>query len=291
MVHRLGHLHHALILVLATACGSDGSTDEVDAPELEPRVGILAAGDVDEAGATLKPVDVRSADAYEAGRLPGAVRLEPALLRASVDDVAGQVAPASEVEAAFEEIGLAIDDDIVVYGSGNSTDVARVAWTLAYHGHAGRVWMLDGGFDSWVEGGEETESGAPAEIVAGDYDSRREESLRVDASWVLEHLDDPRVHLFDARAPDEFFAGHIPGALNVNWSTTVGMDGRFVAEEELRELHESPPTDHTLVAYCQTGSRASVTWLVLTSLGYADVRLYDGSWTEWGNDPDLPREP
>lgn len=299
MVHRLGHLHYALTLLLVAACGDDGASMDADTdadtseePEaLEPRVQILDSSELDPIDAGLRIVDVRSTAEYEAEHLPGAVHLEPARLRATVDDVAGQVAPPADVEAAFEEAGLAPNDDVLVYGPGNTTDVARVAWTLAYHGHTGRVWMLDGGIDAWVEGGGATESGPVGEAEASRYDSALDSRLRVDADWILEHLDDSTVHLYDARAPDEFFAGHIPGAINVNWSTTVGDDGRFLGEAQLRELHDSPAQGDTLVAYCQTGSRASVTWLVLTSLGYTDVRLYDGSWTEWGADPDLPREP
>ena len=60
---------------------------------------------------------------------------------------------------------------------------------------------------------------------------------------------------------------------------------------ELSALYGDQDPTRTLVASCQTGNRAAVDWLVLTSLGYDDVRIYDGSWAEWGANPGYPSEP
>jgi thiosulfate/3-mercaptopyruvate sulfurtransferase len=57
----------------------------------------------------------------------------------------------------------------------------------------------------------------------------------------------------------------------------------------LRELYADALARPTVAVYCKSGMRASLTWLVLTSLGHADVRVYDGSWNEWGAREDLPR--
>ena len=59
---------------------------------------------------------------------------------------------------------------------------------------------------------------------------------------------------------------------------------------ELSALYGDQDSQQTLVIYCQTGSRAAVDWLVLTGLGYDDVRLYDGSWAQWGADERYPTE-
>lgn len=111
---------------------------------------------------------------------------------------------------------------------------------------------------------------------------------RVDAEWVRARLSDPRTVLIDARSGSEFASGHIPGATNVDWAQTVAA-GRFRARETLRALHPVHQGGQTWIAYCQTGSRASVTWVALTALGY-HPQLYDGSWEEWSA-LDLPREP
>ena len=85
-------------------------------------------------------------------------------------------------------------------------------------------------------------------------------------------------------------AGHIPTAVNVPWSQAVAEDGTFKSVEELRALYAAVGVDGSkpIIVYCRIGERASHTWFVLTQiLGY-EAKLYDGSWTEYGNTVGVP---
>lgn len=85
-------------------------------------------------------------------------------------------------------------------------------------------------------------------------------------------------------------AGHVPGAVNVPWVEAVDEDGKFKSVEELRALYAEAGVDGSapIITYCRIGERASHTWFVLNKiLGY-DAKLYDGSWTEYGNAVGVP---
>ncbi|MCB9631995.1 MAG: sulfurtransferase [Sandaracinus sp.] len=227
-------------------------------------------------------VDTRALSEVEASRIPGASRVDPSQLRTSVDGVPAQVPSASEVAAVFGAAGLVANRPIVVYGAGVTTEAARVVWTLAHFGHDD-VHLLDGGFAAWRG---ETESGALDTSPTTYVLSHPEGRFRVDAAEVNAALGD--VLIVDARTAGEFDAGRIPGSLQVAWTDMI-VDGAFRSREEIAALYPSLE-GRRVITYCQTGSRASVTWVALIALG-ADALLYDGSWAEWSTREDLPREP
>lgn len=266
-------------------CSSASDPECPDAPGAMPTelLDQLLADDA------LRVVDVRAPDDFDASHIPGAIVVDESALRATVDGIGGQVAPPDEVQAVFEAAGLLPSDPIVVYGAANGTTPARVVWTFAYSGHTGPVWMLDGGFNQWSSEGRVVESDADP-IEMSSYEINLVADLRVDAQWVLDRIDDPDVTLVDARSPGEYTNGRIPGAISVDWVTNLGEDGLYLPSVELVALYGDPNPTQTFIVYCQTGSRASVDWLVLTMLGYADVRIYDGSWSEWSADPMYPQE-
>ena len=118
--------------------------------------------------------------------------------------------------------------------------------------------------------------------------------------WVLENLKNTQVKILDVRSPLEYRGenvrsdrgGHIPDAVNINWikNLTDDDDKVFLPSNELRTLYEEAGimADKEIVTHCQTGIRAAHSYFTLRLLGYTKVRLYDGSWAEWGNDPETP---
>ena len=109
-----------------------------------------------------------------------------------------------------------------------------------------------------------------------------------DLKVALEAGDD--VAVIDARSGEAFQAEHIPGAINIDWTTKVS-GGAFLAPSELATLLAPlGRAGDTVVVYCRSGSRASVSWAALHWLEF-DALLYDGSWLEWGslNPDEYPR--
>jgi len=234
----------------------------------------------------LQPVDTRGGSAFDVGRIPGAIHLRPEDLAMSQGGVPAQVAPPVRAEPVLRDAGLRNDSIVVVYGEPLEYDPARIVWTLRYYGHVD-VRYLDGGYPAWLEAGGTTDAEAPIAEASEYTITDIEEDLRVTGFWVLAELgptpyDMPSIQLVDARSPGEYAGGRIPSARHVQWSSN--LDAGFLRSmAEIQALHEGFDPSKTTVTYCQTGWRGSFAWLALTHLGYEDVRLYDGSWAEWGN--------
>ena len=279
-----GFLGITTLALSMVGCGDSTHDIIVEASWLESRLG----------DPQVRILDARfSAQEFEDSHIPGAQRLEPYQIASTINGIPAQVTPPEAAAPLLEDLGLQPADTIIVYGLAPEYDPARVVWALRYYGYPD-VRYLDGGWRQWQTETRPTESG-PAQIVSkGALPAETDEALRVSGDWILEQLGpapylDSRIQVIDARSPAEYLAGRIPTAIDRRWSLNL-EDGLILPENELQELYAGLDKQKTTVVYCLAGWRASVSWIVLTSLGFADVRVYDGSWFEWGPPSPFPIE-
>ena len=241
-----------------------------------------------------------NADAFGEGHLPGASFLSIGRLSNPDDPIRGQIATAAQVSAALSGAGVGRDQTVVLYDRRNNLLAARAYWVLKYFQHAD-VRIYNGGTPKWTEDGRalsaETTEYEPSDYQAGPADPE----IRTTWQYVVDHTDDPSTLFCDTRGPDEYLGrdvradrgGHIPGSINVEWTAAVNSNGTFKSADALAALYADAgfTPDRQIITYCQSGVRGAHTWFVLSELlGYPSVRNYDGSWGEYGNNPESPIE-
>jgi len=260
-------------------------------------VGLLIGAD-EFAAAEALALDLRPAEEFARGQIPGAVHLD--LWGVSLIDTSEAPLRAFMwmITHLFELRGVTVDRPVVVYETDSGMRAARALWFLEYLGHP-NARILDGGVKEWIAAGRQL-STSPVTPKPAEF--RGAVNRSVLATWqdVVDRLDRGGATMLDARSAAEYRGemvrakrgGRIPGAINVEWKDNLAPDGRFKSPDALRAMYGAAGVtpDREVVTYCQGGYRAAHAWLALRLLGYPNVRNYTGSWKEWGDRDDLPIE-
>lgn len=207
---------------------------------------------------------------------------------------------------------LGVGDDSTVVLVGDPLQFATYAyWVLAMAGFEHLTVVLDGGHLAWKESGRAlTDAPPPAPVATRPTPGEPVLDARIGRDDVLAGLGSDRRTLVDLRSTEEFEGervapltapfdhgaerkGHIPGAIHLPHDRLLAADGTFLdAVGILAAFGGAGVGDDTeVVTYCRLSHRASLAWFALTRLaGRGAVRVYDGSWTEWGSMVGMPIE-
>jgi thiosulfate/3-mercaptopyruvate sulfurtransferase len=246
-------------------------------------------------------VDLSEPPGYALRHLPGAVNLPYQHLIRAEPPTMGLMPTEARLSDVLSSIGLTDDSHVVAYDSEGNGRASRFLWTLDVLGHPA-FSLLDGGLAAWTTAGGRVEGGI-VDPRPSRYQARvRNPDAVADVDYIRAHLQDPNVVVLDTRSPAEYSgadrramrAGHIPGAVNLEWTRTMDpqRERRFLPEQTLRDMlaRLGVTPDKEIVAHCQTHHRSAHTYVMLRQLGYQRVRGYPGSWSEWGNREDTPVE-
>jgi thiosulfate/3-mercaptopyruvate sulfurtransferase len=273
---------------------------------VSPQAGHGSTVDVDwiaahlgEPGVRPVEIDVSSA-AYEEGHIPGAVLWNA---YADLRDPSYLPVGAAELASLLSRSGITPETCVVTYGYSAPLGF----WLLRANGHKD-VRMLMGPRDQWAQMGHEWSTDIPAVAASAYPPLVANDDLLATREAVQSAIDDPSQLLLDVRAEAEYSGehfwpsgatedvgrtGHVPGAVSLPIGLLRAEDGTLRSADEIRGVFERAGVtqDKAVITYCTIGNRASEAWFALKYLlGYPDVRVYYGSWVEWGKAADTPIE-
>jgi thiosulfate/3-mercaptopyruvate sulfurtransferase len=247
------------------------------------------------------PADGRDARAeYEAEHIPGAVFLDLEEVSDPSHPAPHMLPPDHLFASRMQSLGLGDGNRFVVYDNSPLHSAARIWWMLNSFG-AHYAAILDGGLQKWKAEGRPLESGT-THGRHGHFSARLDRGTLADKVYVSAILHSGAHELVDARSPARFAgeeseprpglaAGHIPGSRNLPQARLFNSDNSWKQDEALRAAFEQAGVDlaKPMVTTCGSGVTAAVLLFGAHLLGKADVKLYDGSWSEWGADPATPK--
>ncbi|KAL3503749.1 hypothetical protein ACH5RR_038198 [Cinchona calisaya] len=257
---------------------------------------------------------------YQVAHIPGALFFDVDGISDRTTNLPHMLPSEEAFAAAVSALGIENKDGLVVYDGKGIFSAARVWWMFRVFGHD-RIWVLDGGLPRWRASGFDVESSASgdailkasaaSEAIEKVYQGQRvgpitfQTKFQPHLVWTLDqvrenieekthqHIDARSKARFDGVAPEPrkgIRSGHVPGSKCVPFPQMLDSSQSLSSADELKKKFEEEgiSLDKPIVTSCGTGVTACVLALGLHRLGKTDVTVYDGSWTEWGGNPDTP---
>jgi len=243
---------------------------------------------------------LKTSHSFETAHIPGALFFDQEEVVDKSSPLPHTIPKPQDFAAHVGAMGISEQDRIIVYEAAGYFAAPRVWWLFRLMG-AERVYVLDGGLRAWQAAGYEV-TDRPTTVKPAVFKPNFQAASVVSLAEMRAIVAEGKTQIADARGAGRFYghepeprpgmrAGHMPGARNVPYSQLV-QNGYLKSPAELREVFEQAGIDVNgpVVTSCGSGVTAAILTLGLQALGNKSVRLYDGSWSEWGSLSDTPVE-
>lgn len=212
----------------------------------------------------------------------------------------------SQYKSLMESSGISNNSTVIIYGDGKNRSATWTYWIMKFFSH-NDVRIMDGGRTKWIKEKRDLVSTVHTYNKSNYKTYKPNTNIRATKQYVHENFNNPNCQIIDTRSYEEYAGiltaspghkqpeieqkGHIPNAIHIPWDNILTENEQFPSISVLRELYETHNIDtkKEIITYCRLGHRASLTWYILKCILKAPhVRVYDGSWTEWGNSIGMP---
>ena len=245
-------------------------------------------------------IDLCNPALYQQQHIPGAIHLSGQQLIDGTAPVPGACPELSKLYEVMAYLGIDDSKQVVLCDDEGGGWAGRMAWSMDLLGL--NNWLyLNGGIVPWIKEGFPTEStvNQPNSIEVNST-IEPQPTTKIVADEIIQLLDTENFAVWDARSPGEYMgstarsarAGHIPGAINLEWTELMDRERNFRIRENAQQILDNLglTKDKQIATHCQSHHRSSFTYMVGKILGYNNIRGYDGSWGEWGNLEHTPIE-
>jgi thiosulfate/3-mercaptopyruvate sulfurtransferase len=239
---------------------------------------------------------------YARGRIPGTVFLDIDTDLANHNTPGPGRHPIPRPDAFAESMaraGIGANTRVIAYDDRGGATAARLWWLLRYFGHD-QVSLLDGGITQWLTENRPVQTEVP-QVARAKFVARPRPELMVDKEKMKAMQNDSRALILDVRVAERYEgkiepidprAGHVPGAKNapIAGNLRSANDMRFLSPAELRARFDGLGASQAnqIVAYCGSGINACQSVFALNLAGLDNALLYEGSWSDWSRDNNLP---
>ena len=236
-------------------------------------------------------------ETYQQQHIPGALRFDIEHFSDPDTPLPHMVPSAGRFARLAGELGVTPTTSLVIYDQKGLFSAARAWWLFRLFGHD-QVAVLDGGLPLWRDQGLPLEAGVNQPVPQPPYPTILNNRLLCGLGDVQTALSVGQTQVLDARGAKRFTgeipeprpgvaSGHMPGSQSLPYDSLLAEDGTLLPPQELRQRFQALGVDglHPVITSCGSGVTAAVLLLALNVAGLPDGRLYDGSWSEWGQHP------
>lgn len=233
--------------------------------------------------------------AYAESHIPGAIYLDlESDLSAPVSEHGGRhpLPDPDTLAKRLSQAGINNDSVVVAYDDQGGLNASRLWLLLRWLGHD-QVYVMDEGFSAWQQNGYPVTTDQHV-VIPSSFQPVVRGELIADVEDVRSAIGNPDVLLVDSREAPRYLgqtepidakAGHVPSAINAFWKNNLDAEGKWTSVDQRRaglsEVIDALDAGREVIVYCGSGVSACPNIVALHSLGYSNVRLYAGSWSDW----------